>query len=188
VGAPFLRVRVERDGGVCVMAVSGELDIATTPELARQAAAALESPPARLVLDLSGLDFIDCAGAGALASVIEALPAGCPVTVGSMSCMAQRVLGVLSMFGLSLERPGATTAGQVPWMVLESQVLLARGQQPRPQSRRRRAERQRRRAEIASPLRLWPRVRALALQALACDAEPASVAVPEPASGPGSGP
>jgi anti-sigma B factor antagonist len=179
VGAPFLRVRVERDGGVCVLAVSGELDIATTPELARQAAAALEIPPARLVLDLSGLDFIDCAGAGALAAVIEALPADCPVTVGSMSCMAQRVLGVLSMFGLSLERPGpaaadtatadtatadTATAGQVPWMVLESQVLLARGQQPRPPSRRRRAERQRRRAEIASPLRLWPRVRALGRQ------------------------
>lgn len=169
-GAPFLRVRVERDGGVCVLAVSGELDIATTPELARQAAAALEIPPARLVLDLSGLDFIDCAGAGALAAVIEALPTDCPVTVGSISCMAQRVLGVLSMFGLSLERPGpatadTATAGQVPWMVLESQVLLARGQQPRPQSRRRHAERQRRRAEIASPLRLWPRVRALGRQA-----------------------
>jgi anti-anti-sigma factor len=165
VNAPFLRVRVERDGGVCVLAVSGELDIATTPELARQAASVIETPPVRLVLDLSGLEFIDCAGARALADVVEALPAGCPVTVGSMSCMAQRVLGVLAAFGMSLERQGAPAAGQVASMVLESQVLLARGQQPRPQSRRRRAESQRRRAEVASPLRLWPRVRALGRQA-----------------------
>jgi anti-anti-sigma factor len=161
VSTPFLRVRVERDVGVCVLAVSGELDIATTPELVQQAAAVLDTPPVRLVLDLSGLEFIDCAGARALAEVVDAMPAACPVTVASMSCMAQRVLGVLAAFGMSLERPGAPAAGQVPWTVLESQVLLARGQQPRPQSRRRRAESQRRRAEVASPLRLWPRVRAL---------------------------
>ncbi len=163
--APWVRVRAERDGDACVLVVSGELDIATTSELARQAAAAFEIPPARLVFDLSGLDFIDCAGARALADVVETLPAECPVTVGSMSCAAERVLGVLDTLGMNLERPGMTASGQVPWTVLESQVLLSRGQQPRAQSRRRRAESQRRRAEIAGPLRLWPRVRALGRQA-----------------------
>ena len=117
---PFLRVRVERDVGVCVLAVSGELDIATIPELAQQAAAVLETPPARLVLDLSGLEFIDCAGAQALVAVTETVPADCPIAVGSMSCAAQRVLGVL---GMNLERPGAIAAGQVPWTVPGSQAL-----------------------------------------------------------------
>jgi anti-anti-sigma factor len=120
VSAPSLRVKVERDGGVCVLAVRGELDIATIPELARKAAAALEVPPVRLVLDLSGLEFIDCAGAQALAAVTETVPAGCPIAVGSMSCAAQRVLGVL---GMNLERPGAIAADQVPWTVPGSREL-----------------------------------------------------------------
>jgi anti-anti-sigma factor len=120
VSAPFLRVRVDRDGGVCVLAVRGELDIATIPELTRKAAAALEIPPVRLVLDLSGLEFIDCAGAQALAAVTETVPADCPIVVGSMSCAAQRVLGVL---GMNLERPGAIAAGQVPRTVVESHAL-----------------------------------------------------------------
>jgi anti-anti-sigma factor len=171
VSAPSLRVRVERDGGVCVLAVRGELDIATIPELARKAAAALQIPPVRLVLDLSGLEFIDCAGAQALAAVTETVPAGCPITVGSMSCAAQRVLGVL---GMTLERPGAAATGEVPWTVPESQVLLSWRQQLR--------------AEIAGRLRRRRRARALG-RIVGVDpvAARVSLAVRERANGPDSG-
>jgi len=67
---PPLTVTSTREGRVCVLGVSGELDIATTPALTQQAAAALRLPAERLIIDLSGLEFIDCCGARALAAEI----------------------------------------------------------------------------------------------------------------------
>ncbi len=69
-----LNVTITREGQVCVLTVSGELDIATTPTLTQQAAAALRQPAERLIIDLSGLQFIDCGGARALAAVIRGAP------------------------------------------------------------------------------------------------------------------
>ena len=59
---PLLTVTITREGRVCVLSVSGELDIATTPALTRHAAAALQDPAERMIIDLSGLEFLDCCG------------------------------------------------------------------------------------------------------------------------------
>jgi anti-sigma B factor antagonist len=50
-----------------VLAVSGELDVASTPILRAHIEFALGGRPARLVLDLAGLRFCDAAGLSALA-------------------------------------------------------------------------------------------------------------------------
>ena len=71
---PPLTVTIAREGRVCVLSVSGELDIATTPTLTRQAAAVLQDPAERLIIDLSGLEFLDCCGVRALAAVAPPLP------------------------------------------------------------------------------------------------------------------
>ncbi len=55
------------EGGAVVIAVSGDLDIATADELFREANEALRAAaPARLVLDLSGVAFLDSSGIGTL--------------------------------------------------------------------------------------------------------------------------
>ena len=56
-----------RDGHV-VVALCGELDVTSAPD-AEAAIAALVAPGRRLVIDMSALDFIDCASLGALLRV-----------------------------------------------------------------------------------------------------------------------
>jgi anti-anti-sigma factor len=62
-GAPLAEfgITVQRLDKTAVVHVAGELDIATTPQLA-DVLAALEQPCARVVLDLSDLAFIDSTG------------------------------------------------------------------------------------------------------------------------------
>jgi anti-sigma B factor antagonist len=63
---PFGVERRDSEGAV-VIAVRGELDIGTAPELRAALAEAIEAHPgARLIADLEGLDFIDSAGLGIL--------------------------------------------------------------------------------------------------------------------------
>ncbi len=119
---PPLTVTSTREGRVCVLGVSGELDIATTPALTQQAATALRLPAERLIIDLSGLQFIDCCGARALAAVTRATPPGCPVLVRGAG---RRVSRILDLLAVSLERRGTVTLERVEWLLLESQVLVS---------------------------------------------------------------
>ena len=117
-----LTVTVTWDRPVCVLAIGGELDIATVPVLTEQAAAALRQPAERLILDLSGLEFIDCCGVRALEAVTRAAPAGCPVLVRGAG---RRVRRILDLLAVSLERPGTVTPDRVEWLLLESEALVS---------------------------------------------------------------
>jgi anti-sigma B factor antagonist len=57
--------RRDDDRGV-VLALSGELDVVTAPELARTLDDVLEQPHVRVMLDLNGLRFVDSAGVSVL--------------------------------------------------------------------------------------------------------------------------
>ena len=59
--APEFAIDVGRDGAVATVAVKGELDIATAPEL-RAAIAALAPGYEELVIDLSGCSFLASSG------------------------------------------------------------------------------------------------------------------------------
>lgn len=55
------------EGPAVVIAVAGDLDIATADQLFQQAHGVLrDGAPARLVLDLSGIEFLDSSGIGTL--------------------------------------------------------------------------------------------------------------------------
>jgi anti-sigma B factor antagonist len=54
-----------------VVAVSGDLDIATVPELAEAIQAAVRKEPAALIVDLSQVDFLASAGMSLLIAVHE---------------------------------------------------------------------------------------------------------------------
>lgn len=73
---PEFEVTVSTEGGVRVVAVSGELDLDTMGEL-KAALAADNGSPATTVVDLRGLTFIDSSGvSGVLAAARRAGHAG----------------------------------------------------------------------------------------------------------------
>lgn len=112
-----LTVSTTRDGPVCVLAVAGNLDATTAARLTGETARAVDSRAERFVWDLSGLAFLDCAGARALCEATLTVPAGCPVIVRAVSPPARHLLGLLD---LDLERlphdvgTRAARSGQ-PW-------------------------------------------------------------------------
>jgi anti-anti-sigma factor len=57
-----LAVRVAVDGDAYVIAVSGELDLSSTPKLERALLRAARSSVRSIVVDLSGLRFLDASG------------------------------------------------------------------------------------------------------------------------------
>jgi anti-anti-sigma factor len=59
---PEFSCRATVDHGEAVVAVSGELDMSTVPELSRSLAEVLDQHPHDLTLDLAGVEFIDSTG------------------------------------------------------------------------------------------------------------------------------
>lgn len=82
------------DGVVATLTVTGELDITTAPSLTRRLLEVGAAHPDRLVLDLSGLVFVDVAGARALDEAHTLLQAECPVTLRTPRPSARKVLGL----------------------------------------------------------------------------------------------
>lgn len=78
-----------------VMAVSGELDLATAPLLWDAVAPLVPRAPAELVVDLRRTTFMDAAGLGTLVRAAQALaPAGCRVVLRSPAPVVRRLLEV----------------------------------------------------------------------------------------------
>ena len=107
---PF-SVNVVHEDGSLLMALAGELDIATAPVL-RQAVDELLSPHLRAVtLDLATLDFVDVTGLRALLDVKE-MVAGVPVDfqLCSPSDRTLRVIRLAGFVELEAAIRGASTA------------------------------------------------------------------------------
>lgn len=65
---------IDRDDGALVLEFFGELDVATSIAFERRLRRALGSSAPVVIVDLSGLDFIDCSGIRALVRVAEDSP------------------------------------------------------------------------------------------------------------------
>jgi anti-sigma B factor antagonist len=71
--------------GCAVLTVVGEVDMATAPQLRAACVAALEGGANGLVLDMSGVSFLDASGLGALVGVFQrARAAGASVTLAAV--------------------------------------------------------------------------------------------------------
>jgi anti-anti-sigma factor len=79
-----------RDGTAEVI-VRGDADIGATTALEEILTLALGKHPDHLSLDLSAVEFLDCAAAGVIASAAQALPPG-RFVIRSPSLPADRVL------------------------------------------------------------------------------------------------
>jgi anti-sigma B factor antagonist len=61
------------EDGTWILAVAGEIDVATSPELRRELHQLADREPASLVLDLSDVTFIDSSGLGVLVGALKRL-------------------------------------------------------------------------------------------------------------------
>ena len=64
-----LQVSVERVDGVTQCVIVGEVDMATTPQLRDELIGLIDAGDQRLVLDVSGVPFLDSTGLGVLMEV-----------------------------------------------------------------------------------------------------------------------
>jgi anti-anti-sigma factor len=107
-----LTVKTARDGAVCTLILGGALDLVAADEFLQHAARVLDDRIERLVLDLGGVTFLDCAGVRALAIATCFVPDGCPVIIRSLSCPARRIITVLGTD--DIENLRRLTAGPQP--------------------------------------------------------------------------
>lgn len=110
-GADDLTVKAVRDGPVCTLILGGSLDLVAADEFLQQAARVLDDRIERLVLDLAGVTFLDCAGVRALAMAASFAPSGCPVIIRSLSPAARRIFELLDLDAASIRQasPGPRT-------------------------------------------------------------------------------
>lgn len=74
--ANYLKVQAERSNGLCVLRITGDLDMSMADVFADHVDAVVRAMPGPVQIDLSGLRFIDEHGARALVAVIRILLAG----------------------------------------------------------------------------------------------------------------
>ena len=104
-----LTVKAVRDGPVSTVILYGDLDLPATDGFLQQAALAVDERTGRLVFDLAGVTFLDCAGVRALSIAARLAPGGCPVIIRSLSPMARRIVELL---GLDLANLRELSLGQ----------------------------------------------------------------------------
>lgn len=96
----YLQVHVRRLNGLCLLRISGEFDMAAAASFAERADAAPRAAPGPVLVDLSGLTFIDAHGARALVALARTLAGRQP----SVSSCPARIRRTLDLLGLPLNR------------------------------------------------------------------------------------
>ena len=88
------RVAIEVTAGphATTVVIRGELDLVTMPVLEEQLRLAVRNSPERLILDMTGTDFMDCGSARLIGRARSALPAGGQLVIRRPSRGARRIL------------------------------------------------------------------------------------------------
>ena len=88
----------ERDG-YSVLAVSGEVDVATVPRLREQLHGLVAEGHTRIVVDLDGVDFLDSTGLGVLVGALKRVRSNDGEL--SLVCTQPRIRKVFEVTGLT---------------------------------------------------------------------------------------
>jgi anti-anti-sigma factor len=93
---PTLEAAVVTLGDATIVRLRGILDLSTAPDLREMLDRASADGPARLVIDLGGITFLDPAGARPLVALAARTPPP-RVTLRNAQGLARRVLGLLGL-------------------------------------------------------------------------------------------
>ena len=94
---PFAIDLTELSDGVYLVAISGEMDIATSPELTSRLSTVRGPTPYRVLVDLSNLTFIDSTGIKALGSAAKDLEGhGGTLVVFAPTANVRRVFDIVN--------------------------------------------------------------------------------------------
>ncbi len=101
---------LSRDGSTAVLTLSGDFDMHTVQCVAQPVEELLQDPPRDLVVDLSGVDFIDSSGIALLVKVYGRVvrEGDGTMRVDRTSAVARRLLevcGLLETFGIDVRWP-----------------------------------------------------------------------------------
>jgi anti-sigma B factor antagonist len=91
-GAAVLRIAVRRTGGVTMLTVVGDVDLASAPTFDDHIARCLDSRTTTLVLDLTGVTFLGTAGLAALVRANSQAGPDCQLRVVAATRIARRPL------------------------------------------------------------------------------------------------
>jgi anti-sigma B factor antagonist len=97
----YLSVDVREKPDATVVVVSGELDMASSPQLTEALERLAPTPERSLILDLAGLEFVDVTGLRVLIQAQErARQAGAQLSVVNISRGVRRLLKLTGTTGL----------------------------------------------------------------------------------------
>ena len=100
VQASSLTVRARRRGSTAVLSLRGDLDLGNAEHFLRIARAALAERPRRVIVDMSGVEFLGIAGYHALIRLVGEYEAGgCGLELRAPSPAVRRVLEILPSAG-----------------------------------------------------------------------------------------
>ena len=94
-----LSVRQQLEGGTATVFIAGDLDLTTTPALARYLDQVRARQPRRLVIDLTQVTFVDVAAARLLAGATRPQPPG-PAVLRGAGPEARRILALTGLDAL----------------------------------------------------------------------------------------
>jgi|HubBroStandDraft_6_1064221.scaffolds.fasta_scaffold484392_2 anti-sigma B factor antagonist len=99
IGSPDLRIAVRRAGREAFVDLSGELDLASAPQLRELLVTMLiEDGPSRLVIDLSDLVYLDSTGLSVLVTAHKrASSTGTELTLANPNASVTRLLGITAL-------------------------------------------------------------------------------------------
>lgn len=98
-GAPSeFRVSVSGASDAAVVAVSGELDVASAPALRQELYRVIDQQPSKVVVDLAEMEFIDSTGLGVLVGALKRVKEqGGTLELRALSPSARRVFDITGL-------------------------------------------------------------------------------------------
>ena len=98
-GGPNLEIQTETVGDACVLVPKGDIDMARSPVLRKAIGEAMRGKPAKLMLYLSGVPYMDSSG---LATLVEALQNARKAQMPLLLCsLTPRVKSILEIARLN---------------------------------------------------------------------------------------
>jgi anti-sigma B factor antagonist len=85
------------DDGVATVTVQGEIDLNTVGTFSERLGDVARQNPRRLVINLTGVDFLDSSGLHAFVRVRKELPEDCPIVLRSPQRQIRRVFEVTGL-------------------------------------------------------------------------------------------